>query len=70
MESANHNLDKDKLEKMYKELPSINKRLRETFRNILDEILLLRQNMSDMIDRLTLTITKKSGRELIDNFDR
>lgn len=70
MEVGLSSIDKKKLTKMNPELNSFNKKLKEPFRTILEEISTLRVMMYELISKLTILITKKSGRDLLETFEK
>mgnify|MGYP006281633203 CR=1 FL=1 len=55
---------------MSEELNGINRTIRDSFKSILEEISTLRNILFQLIYRLQFLITKKTGEELLDLFDK
>lgn len=69
MERENREILRRRMIKMNGEIQSFNKRFRDPYRYILEEISILRILMAELIQKLQSVICKKSARECIDIYE-
>lgn len=70
MERTDGQVYKRRMGKLVNELAGINKTIRDSFKTILEEISQLRTLIFQLVYRLQTLLTKKSGKELLEFFEK